>query len=181
MSAVSTISDPAIAGQARLLLDGLRALVRTQQISERANVSCCGLTVAQAASLQVLQVEGPMRMGDLGRRLGIAPSTLSRNVERMESSGWVERIPDPSDGRALVVRLTADGRSRAQELEEQNELFAQHLLAELPTDRRERLLGGLLDLLETIDRLAGDMSGDQFLPIRTFLKERAGARSKETP
>jgi DNA-binding MarR family transcriptional regulator len=171
---------PPVADQARFLLDGLRALIRTQQISERANVSCCGLTVAQAATLQVLHLEGPMRLGDLGRRLGIAPSTLSRNIERIEESAWVERIPDPGDGRASVMRLTDEGRNHAEQIEAQNELFARSLLAELPADRRERMISGLLDLLETIDRLARDLSADQFLPVRRFLENRRQTPQKET-
>ena len=159
--------------QARLLLQGLRALIRTQQISERANVACCGMTVAQAATLQALYLEGPMRLGALSLRLGIAPSTLTRNVERIESRGWVERAPDPEDGRAFRLHLSKDGRHQARQIEEQNEQFARMLLAELSADRRERVIGGLLDLLEAIDRLAGAVSADQFHPIREFLKTRS--------
>jgi DNA-binding MarR family transcriptional regulator len=177
----ASTSFPPVADQARFLLHGLRALVRTQQISERANVSCCGLTVAQAATLQVLHLEGPMRLGDLGRRLGIAPSTLSRNIERIEESAWVERIPDPRDGRAFVMRLTDEGRNHAEQIEAQNELFARSLLAELPADRRQRMIGGLLDLMETIDRLAGDSAADQFLPIRSFLENCHVVPSQEIP
>ncbi|MCP4201242.1 MAG: winged helix-turn-helix transcriptional regulator [bacterium] len=172
-------SDLRIAEQAEFLLEGLRALTRTQQISERANVACGGMTVAQAATLQVLYLEGPMRLGVLSRRLGIAPSTLTRNVERIEARGWVERVSDPKDGRAYRMRLTADGRTQARQIEEQNEQFAQLLIAELPLHRRERVIGGLLDLLEAIDRLAGELSDDQFKPIHEFLEARKPSDRKE--
>ena len=65
------------------LLAGIRALVRRFSLSERADVECCGMTVAQAATLETL-ADGPMRLGDLGRRLGIQPSTLTRNLSRLE-------------------------------------------------------------------------------------------------
>ena len=68
---------PQSARDADMLLAGLRALIRTQQIAERADVACCGMTVAQAATIHVLYLEGAMRMGALSRRLGIAPSTLT--------------------------------------------------------------------------------------------------------
>jgi DNA-binding MarR family transcriptional regulator len=174
-------TDSHLTRQAALLLDGLRALIRTQQLSERANVSCCGMSVAQAATLQVLHLEGPMRLGALSRRLGIAPSTLTRNVERIEARGWVERVPDPVDGRALEMHLTTDGRTRARALEDQNQQFARYLLAELPPERRERVLAGLLDLLEAIDRLAGDVSAGQFMPIRAFLQARRAMDTREDP
>jgi DNA-binding MarR family transcriptional regulator len=37
---------------------------------------------------------------------------LSRLVQRMEADGWVERRPDPDDGRASVLALTRAGRAR---------------------------------------------------------------------
>ena len=63
------------------LLRTVRALVRRFAVSERADVACCGLTVAQAATLETLLSEPGLRLSDLGRRLGITASTLSRNVD----------------------------------------------------------------------------------------------------
>jgi DNA-binding MarR family transcriptional regulator len=60
------------------LRTGIRALVRRFGISERADVACCGMTVAQAATLDTLRSEGAMRLGALGRRLGVTASTLTR-------------------------------------------------------------------------------------------------------
>src|SRR6188474_1627468 len=87
---------------ARQLLRHVRALVRRFAVSERADVFCCGMTIAQAATLETLRLEGPLRMGDLGRRLGIAPSTLTRNLRRLLESGYVKREADGSDGRAAT-------------------------------------------------------------------------------
>src|SRR5512134_724946 len=86
----------------------IRGLVRRFGVSERADVSCCGVTVAQAAALEALFGHGPMRLSDLGRRLGIAPSTLTRNLERLVDGGLVERHTDGRDARAARVGLTAD-------------------------------------------------------------------------
>ena len=83
--------------RARELLLGIRGLVRRFSVAERADVACCGVTVAQAATLETLLREGPLRLGSLGRRLGVTPSTLSRNVERLEAAGLVRREADPKD------------------------------------------------------------------------------------
>ena len=99
---------------ARRFRASIRALVRRFSISERADVSCCGMTVAQAATLEALRVEGPMRAGDMGRRLGVSPSTLTRNLARLEERGWVRREADPADGRAQRVVLTREGRRAAR-------------------------------------------------------------------
>src|SRR4249920_2859468 len=86
---------------------GFRVPVRRFGVSERADVSCCGVTVAQAAALEALSGHGPMRLKELGQRLGIAPSTLTRNLERLIEGGFVARQSDSRDARAARVRLTA--------------------------------------------------------------------------
>ena len=99
--------------EASRLQAAVRALVRRFSISERADVACCGMTVAQAAALGALRAEGSQRLGEIGRRLGISPSTASRNLGLLEDRGLIERVPDPQDGRASRVRLTRQGRSAA--------------------------------------------------------------------
>jgi len=79
---------------ARRLLHHIRALVRRFAISERADVFCCGMTIAQAATLETLRLEGALRMGELGKRLGIMPSTLTRNLQRLLDAGYVKREAD---------------------------------------------------------------------------------------
>ena len=41
------------------LRSAIRALVRRFGVAERADVACCGVTVAQAAALEALGAEGP--------------------------------------------------------------------------------------------------------------------------
>ena len=164
---------------ARLLLDALRALVRSQTISERADSACCGMTLAQAAVIHVLLLEGPMRMGPLGRRLGIAPSTLTRNAEPIERAGLIRRAADPHDGRAQVLCLTAAGERAAREIERNNLRFSRQVLEALPPARRRRAVDGLVDLLGAIDTVAGPCCPDAFLPVRDFVratKRRAPGR-----
>ncbi len=88
-----------------------------------------------------------MRLGDLGRGLGIAPSTLTRNLYRLEASGLVRRVPDRSDGRSADVVLTESGRRAAERLERQEEAFARAVLERLPARGRRQALDGLTELL----------------------------------
>jgi len=134
------------------LIKALRALVRRFSLSERADVSCCGMTVAQAATLEVLRLEGPMRLTALGRRLGISPSTLTRNVQRLEDRELVERVPDPDDARATVARLTPGGERAAAEVERQELEGATVILERLPSERRTAVVEGLEQLLDAVRR-----------------------------
>ena len=131
----------------RLLRGAIRNLVRRFSLSERADVSCCGMTVAQAATLEALHVRGPMRLSRLGVRLGIRPSTLTRNLERLVDRGWVERVADRDDLRARTVRLTRKGNRAAREVERQELRFAAAVLERVSADSRRTVLGGLEQLL----------------------------------
>ena len=53
-----------------------------------------------------LDTEGT-RLGGAGRsRAQIAKQTATALVDKLERAGYVERVPDPSDGRARLVRMT---------------------------------------------------------------------------
>jgi DNA-binding MarR family transcriptional regulator len=135
---------------AQRLLRAVRALVRRFAVSERADVACCGLTVAQAATLEILQSEPGLRLSELGRRLGITPSTLSRNLGRLEEAGLVMREADAEDARSARVALTAAGDRKAEELRRQEEAFAADVLARLPEGQSRVLLDGLQALLGAV-------------------------------
>jgi DNA-binding MarR family transcriptional regulator len=93
-----------------------------------------------------------MRLGALGRRLGISPSTLTRNLLRLEDRGLVERVPDPHDARAVVARLTPDGRESAAAVAGHELRFAESIIGELNPARRSAVVESLLELVAAIRR-----------------------------
>jgi len=156
------MAAPAADTEAGELLRSIQALVRRFAVSERADVACCGLTVAQAATLGVLLAEPRLRLSDLGRRLGITASTLTRNLAKLMENGLVSRTEDAEDGRASRVSLTATGRRKAEELRQQEEAFAEDVLRRLPASRREPLLEGLQDLLGAVRAATEDCCSGAF-------------------
>jgi DNA-binding MarR family transcriptional regulator len=135
--------------QAQRLLENIRALVRRFSLAERADIGCCGMTVAQAATLEAL-ADGELRLGELGQRLGITPSTLTRNLARLEERELVERVPDPVDGRSQRVRLTSAGRMAATGVRRHEEAFAGSILERLPPGSANQTLIALDQLLVAI-------------------------------
>lgn len=134
-------------GEALKLRAGVQALVRRFSISERADVSCCGMTIAQGATLEILLAEGSLRLGALGQRLGISPSTLTRNLARLEERGLVRRETDPADARSSRATLTEAGERAAREVERREEAFAASILGRLPAQRRAAVLEAVDELL----------------------------------
>jgi DNA-binding MarR family transcriptional regulator len=151
----------------RRLLDALQLLARRFSIAERADVECCGLTVAQSATLEVLRAEGPLRLSALGRRLWITPSTLTRNLARLEAAGLVAQETDPADGRAARVRLTPAGCEAAVEVGRREEEFARGVLARVPEERRIAALDGLNDLLLAVRDATEDCCSGAFEHLMT--------------
>ncbi|MGH9391455.1 MAG: MarR family winged helix-turn-helix transcriptional regulator [Vicinamibacteria bacterium] len=146
----TAIDTEAPASDVARLRSSFTALLRRFSVSERADVQCCGMTVAQAATLEALGREGAMRLGRLGRLLGIAPSTLTRNLTRLEEAGLVRRTSDDEDGRAAQVELTDKGRRARVRLEAMEDEFARRVLDRLSPAAREQALDGMAALLEAV-------------------------------
>ena len=50
------------------------------------------------------------RLTDLAQRAGMTKQSMAYLVESLQEAGYLGVVPDPSDGRARLVRLTARGR-----------------------------------------------------------------------
>jgi DNA-binding MarR family transcriptional regulator len=50
------------------------------------------------------------RLTDLAERAMMTKQTVGQVVSDLEQRGYVERVPDPEDGRAKIIRLTTKGR-----------------------------------------------------------------------
>lgn len=53
--------------------------------------------------------EGGLRLTDLAERTHTTKQAMLYTVNRLEKAGYVERVPDPTDRRAKVIRLTERG------------------------------------------------------------------------
>ncbi|PZS29336.1 MAG: MarR family transcriptional regulator [Pseudonocardiales bacterium] len=64
------------------------------------------------ALLSTLTEAGPLRANDLAELFGVDKSSISRQVQRLERLGLLERRHDDSDRRALLLGATPEGRRR---------------------------------------------------------------------
>ena len=69
-----------------------------------------GLKATQLNLLVAVARVGPIRRIDIGKRLHLDPSTLTRNLKVMLTTGWLEEIMDGEDGRGSPLQVTAKGR-----------------------------------------------------------------------
>lgn len=81
--------------------------------------SLCDLSLGHFFVLFLLGCDGPraMRLTELADRTHFTLSGISRIVQTLTQRGLVERQPDPSDGRALLIAMTDAGSALLQETE----------------------------------------------------------------
>jgi DNA-binding MarR family transcriptional regulator len=103
--------------------------------------------------LELQAVPGGLRMQDLGERVVLSRTRVSRLVDELEREGLVRRRPDPDDGRATIAAVTPAGleafRSTAPiYLAKIDEHFNRHLSAR----ERAALTSGLERVVAAHDR-----------------------------
>jgi DNA-binding MarR family transcriptional regulator len=60
--------------------------------------------------LQLTEAGGRLRMHELAGRLLVNKSSLTRQIDRLEAAGFVEREPCLTDGRGQFAVITREGR-----------------------------------------------------------------------
>ena len=115
------------------------------------------LSLMQALALRVLADEGPLRLRALSQRLGTTSATASRTVDILAAMRLLRRMPDPADGRGVIVELTPPGlewvRRRREALED---MVGELLHGMRPRDQHRfvDLLTQLNDLLANVETRA---------------------------
>lgn len=105
------------------------------------------LSLTGLATLATLERRGAQRVSELAGVQGVAQPSMTVLVGSLEQAGLVSRRPDPSDGRAVLVSLTAQGeqflatrrRAAAERLSE--------LVGKLPVADAEALAAAVPALL----------------------------------
>jgi len=108
------VDEPVAALEAEMADLWRRSRARVRLLSRQVHPQ---LDPAAYPLVLLLAARGPLRMGDVGEALSLDKSTISRQVDSVVRLGLAERSPDPSDARARLVGLTADGQERVGRLQ----------------------------------------------------------------
>lgn len=100
--------------QRKQVAAGLEQLARLMQAQAWRGEAGRPMPPVQASVLKLLAGAGAgLRAARLAERLGVTAASLSDTLKTMEAHGWVQRRPDPEDGRALLLQLSRKGRAQA--------------------------------------------------------------------
>jgi DNA-binding MarR family transcriptional regulator len=108
------------------------------------------VTPAQARVFQRISPAGS-RLTDLAAQAGITKQSAGFLVDQLEHAGYVERVPDPDDGRARLVRITERGARSVEAARVVVDQVEAEWTAHLGAPRMARLRDILTDLREITD------------------------------
>ena len=134
---------------------GILLFVTYRALEQRAHdaVVAAGITDITPAQARIAARIGPhgTRVSDLAEQARVTKQSAGFLVEQLEAAGYVDRVPDPVDGRARLVRLT----SRADRVVAAANAEVERVLAEwaehVGADRLQQVHETLVDLREITD------------------------------
>lgn len=108
------------------------------------------LTMAQVRVAAQIGRDGT-RLTDLAERTRITKQSANQLVDQLERNGYVERVPDPQDARAKLVRFAARGRELEPLARREERAIEREWTRHLGRERMRALREALSDLREVTD------------------------------
>lgn len=131
----------------------LAQLSRLFQSELSARLAAAGLTEARVAHAHVVAYIGAegSRLSDLAAQARMTPPAMAELVDDLERLGIVERLPDPSDRRAKLIRLTGPGQEAARIADRTIGGMEAELARRVGPNRFEAAARTLDDLIRALD------------------------------
>lgn len=111
-------------------------------------VQAHGFEVSDWRVLSTLADGKPVSIGRLAQISVTKQPTVTRLLDRMETHGYVKRIPHETDRRVTLVRITARGLKLVSTLIEQAKAHEEQVLAPLGAEKAKELKATLRLLIE---------------------------------
>jgi DNA-binding MarR family transcriptional regulator len=86
----------------------LRTFLTAHDDMQRRQARTMGINATDMQALRLLDLDGPLGPTELGRRLGLRSASVTVLLDRLEASGYVERVRDDRDRRRVTVRALPD-------------------------------------------------------------------------
>ena len=112
-----------------------------------------GVTRAQWWVLAHLSRHDGMMQTQLADVLEVGKASLGDVIETLESGGWVQRRPDPSDKRAKRVYLTKPAQGLIKRMSVLENEFNSQILSDLTGNERAELARALVKIKHALARL----------------------------
>ncbi|GAA0381483.1 MULTISPECIES: MarR family winged helix-turn-helix transcriptional regulator [Micromonospora] len=109
------------------------------------------LTVTQLSALTSIRLGGALTPRELADVERVQPPTMTKIVAKLEERGLVQRTPHPTDGRQVILAVTAGGQAVLDQFERVRDEWLARRLTELSDADRETLQHAA-EILQQISR-----------------------------
>lgn len=141
--------------------DAMSRLRRHFSAKRPHNHHCAPISDSHAVLMRRLVVSDGLRMNEIAQLLAVKPPAVSAIVDHLEKVKVVERVPDPTDRRATIIRVTPFGLKTWTDLDEQRTNEMRHHLAVLNADDRRDLLRICNKLLDSFENPTSEEKTDE--------------------
>lgn len=141
--AVISASSTAAATNIRVLFSRLRTRLREVDDAQ-------DLTPSQTSVLIRLYKDGPASTSELAGAERVRSQSMTATLAALDRLGYLERSPDPEDGRRQVITLTQTGRARAARGRQARQEWLAATIQDRYTEAERRTINEALTLLERI-------------------------------
>lgn len=104
------------------------------------------ITVPQFSALQILISQGNMTIGELSQNMGLACSTITDLIDRMEKGELVSRQRDENDKRVVRINVLPKGYNILEEVLNKRIEFLNSKLVDFSYEQKNNLDKGLESL-----------------------------------
>lgn len=108
------------------------------------------LTQTQIFTIVTLAEKSPVRLSELSHAMNISAPTVTGIIDRLAKLGYVKRVPDSRDRRAINVVLTTKGKNVARKLKSTIKRKWKGLLIRLPKKDQEHYVRILSNIQRNI-------------------------------
>ena len=147
-------------GDAERLRHGVNRLARLLRHQDDGD-----LGATSTAALATVRKRGPITLGELAACEQVAPPTMTKVVEKLESRGFVTRRVDPNDRRVARVTVTTAGTRYLERTRARRTAWLAERLGQLDPAQRAQLTSAI----ELLEAIIGDPD------IRSEVSARRGA------
>ena len=88
----------------------------TDRVSQGAYLQGAGLPLSEGRCLSAIGAFTPLSVNDLAHRANLNKGQASRAAQALVEQGLVRKAPSPTDGRGVVLTLTAQGQRVYQQV-----------------------------------------------------------------
>jgi len=132
------------------------------------SIANTGLCLTDFAALEALLHKGPLTISQIQEKVRLASGSMTAAVDRLEKLGLILRKSSPTDRRARVLELTAQGKRLAASCFERHAKDLEAVMSTLSEMEMEQIHGSL----KRLGLLAAEKLEEQDTRFRSN-KERA--------